>query len=145
MMSCYDKLSADLICGILRSLRWYVEFVLQSRTQSLCSKSSMEYSEKEPALQCQRQSARRTHRHRSLVQGLLRESWIRGCSGSRIIPSAGLLDYEDTRLKTSSRVRMGLSLAWKASLAMQIFKISYHCNRLYVTLALSSVYINQRV
>src|SRR3954467_15318662 len=52
----------------------------------------------------------------------LRESWIRGCSGSRTIPSAGLLDYEDTRLKTSFRVRMGLSLAWKAILAMRIFR-----------------------
>src|SRR3954471_5893529 len=57
----------------------------------------------------------------NLVQGLLRESWIRGCSASRTIPSAGLQDYEDTRLKTSSHVRMGLSLAWKASLAMWIF------------------------
>ena len=26
-----------------------------------------------------------------------------------------------------------------------IFKISYHCNRLYVTLTLSGVYINRRV
>ena len=77
--------------------------------------------------------------------GATRKSWIRGCSGSRTIPSAGLLDYEDTRLKTSSRVRMGLSLAWKASSAMRIFKISYHCNRLYVTLTLSGVYINRRV
>ena len=58
----------------------------------------------------------------------LKESWIRGCPDSRTIPSAGLLDNEDTRLKTSSRVRMGLSLAWKATLAMRIFKISYHCN-----------------
>ena len=48
---------------ILFSLRWYVELVLQSRTLSLCSKSSMEYSEEEPALQCQRQSARWTHHH----------------------------------------------------------------------------------
>ena len=48
---------------MLFSLRWYVEIVLQSRTLSLCSKSSMEYSEKEPTLQCRRQSARRTHRH----------------------------------------------------------------------------------
>ena len=47
----------------LYSLWWYVEFILQSRTRSLCSKSSMEYSEEEPALQCRRQSARRTHRH----------------------------------------------------------------------------------
>src|SRR4051812_23865721 len=45
----------------------------------------------------------------------LRDSWIRGCSDSRTIPSAGLQDYEDTRLKTSSRVRKVLSLAWKAS------------------------------
>ena len=75
----------------------------------------------------------------------VRESRIRGCSGSRTVPSAGLLDYEDTRLKTSSRVRMGLSLAWKASLATRIFKISYHCNRLCVTLTLSGVYINRRV
>ena len=30
-------------------------------------------------------------------------------------PLAVLLDYEDTRLTTSSRVRMGLYLAWKAS------------------------------
>ena len=34
-------------------------------------------------------------------------------------PRAGLMDYEDTRLKTSSRVRMGLSLAWKTSLAIR--------------------------
>ena len=75
--------------------------------------------------------------------GLLRESWIRWCPDSRTIPSAGHLDNEDTRLKTSSRVQKGLSLAWKASLAIQI--CSYHCNRLCVTLALSDVYINRRV
>ena len=52
------------------------------------------------------------------------EAWFRGYRGSPglgglrtagLYPLAGLLDYEDTRLKTSSRVRMGLSLAWKAS------------------------------
>ena len=52
----------------------------------------------------------------------MRESWIRGCPDSRTIPSAGLLDYEDTRLKTSSRVQKGLSLVWKASLAIRIFR-----------------------
>ena len=51
----------------------------------------------------------------SLVQGLLRESWIRGAPLAGLSPLDGLLDYEDTRLKTSSRVRMGLYLAWKAS------------------------------
>ncbi len=49
----------------------------------------------------------------------LRESWIRGSWTTGLYPLAGLLDYEDTRLKTSSHVRMGLSLAWKASLAIQ--------------------------
>ena len=57
------------------------------------------------------------------------EAWFGGYRGSpglggirtaRLYPLAGLLDYEDTRLKTLSRVRMGLSLAWKASLAVRI-------------------------
>ena len=52
------------------------------------------------------------------------EAWFRGycekpgLGGLRTAgpsPLAGLLDYEDTRLKTSSRVRMGLYLAWMAS------------------------------
>ena len=52
------------------------------------------------------------------------EAWFRGYRGSPglgglrtagLYPLAGLLDYEDTRLKTSSRVRVGLYLAWKAS------------------------------
>ena len=52
----------------------------------------------------------------------LRKSWIRGCPDGRTIPSAGLLDCEDTRLKTSFFVRKGLSLAWKASLAIRIYR-----------------------
>ena len=52
------------------------------------------------------------------------EAWFRGYCGSPglgglriagLSPLAGLLDYEDTRLKTSSHVWMGLHLAWKAS------------------------------
>ena len=39
-----------------------------------------------------------------------------GLRTAGLYPLAGLLDYEDTRLKTSSRVQMGLYLAWKASL-----------------------------
>ena len=38
-----------------------------------------------------------------------------GLRTAGLSPLAGLLDYEDTRLKTSSRVRIGLYLAWKAS------------------------------
>ena len=82
------------------------------------------YSEKEPALQCQRQ----------LRAGLIIiEAWFRGYCGSPglgglriagLSPLAGLLDYEDTRLKTSSRVRMGLYLAWKARLGNTDMDIS---------------------
>ena len=52
------------------------------------------------------------------------EAWFGGYRGSPglgglriagLSPLAGLIDYEDTRLKTLSRVRMGLYLAWKAS------------------------------
>ena len=52
------------------------------------------------------------------------EAWFGGYCGSPglgglrtagLSPLAGLLDYEDTRLMTSSRVQMGLYLAWKAS------------------------------
>ena len=57
------------------------------------------------------------------------EAWFRGYWGSPglggprtagLYAYARLLDYEDTRLKTSSRVRVGLSFAWKASLAIRI-------------------------
>ena len=50
----------------------------------------------------------------------LRESWIKGRWTAGLYTWAGLLGYEDTRQKTSSRVRMGLSFAWMASLVIQI-------------------------
>ena len=68
------------------------------------------------------------------------EAWFRGYCGSPglggprtagLYTLAGLLDYEDTRLKTSSRVRMGLSFAWEASLAIRILYF-LPCNRLHV-------------
>ena len=47
------------------------------------------------------------------------ENWgspgLGGLRTAGLYSLAGLLDYEDTRLKTSSRVRVGLYLAWKAS------------------------------
>ena len=52
------------------------------------------------------------------TEGVL--DWGGGPRTAELYPLAGLLDYEDTRLKTSTRVRMGLSLAWKASLAIRI-------------------------
>ena len=51
---------------------------------------------------------------------------------------------EDMKTEDCTRVRMGLSLAWKASLAAE-YEDSFLCNRLCVTLDPSNVYINQRV
>ena len=96
------------------------KLILQSRTLSLCSKSSMKYLEEEPTLQCRRQYARRTHRHEAWFRGYRGSPGLGGIRTARLYPLVGLLDYEDTILKTSSRVRMGLSLAWKASLAIRI-------------------------
>ena len=50
---------------------------------------------------------------------------------------------EDTKTEDSTRVRMGLSLAWKASLATK-YEDSFLCNRPYVTLDPFGVYINRR-
>ena len=52
------------------------------------------------------------------------------------------MGYEDMKAEDCTRVRIGLSLAWKASLAIN-YEDSFLCNRLYVTLALSGVYINR--
>ena len=101
---------------ILFSLRWYVELILQGRTLSLYSKFFRGVFGGGTRLAMPKTTLRAgLVVIESLVQGLLWESWIRGSSDSRTIPSAGLLDYEDTGLKTLSRVRMGLYLAWKAS------------------------------
>ena len=53
------------------------------------------------------------------------------------------MGYEDTKTEDSTRVRMGLSLAWKARLATK-YEDSFLCNRPYVTLDPSGVYINRR-
>ena len=57
---------------MLFSLRWYVELILQSRTLSLCSTSSMKYSGEEPALQC------RDNLHAGLI---VIEAWFRAIEG----------------------------------------------------------------
>ena len=46
----------------------------------------------------------------------LRESWTKGSSGVRtVIHWAGLMGCEGTKAEDYTRVRIGLSLAWKAS------------------------------
>ena len=51
---------------------------------------------------------------------------------------------EDTKTEDYTRVQMGLSLAWKASLATE-YVDSFLCNRPCVTLDPPGVYINKRV
>ena len=48
--------------------------------------------------------------------GKLRESWIGGVWMAGLSPLAELLDYEDTRFKTSSRVRVGTLLCMEGML-----------------------------
>ena len=50
---------------------------------------------------------------------------------------------EDTKAEDSTRVQMGLSVAWKASFLIK-YEYSFLCNRHYVTLDPSCVYINRR-
>ena len=51
-MSCRKIRQQIELVYILFSLRWNMEFILQSRTLSGCSQSSLDYSKEEPALQC---------------------------------------------------------------------------------------------
>ena len=53
MTSCHKIRQQIELVYILFSLLLNVEFILKSRTLSWCSQSSMDYSEEEPALQCQ--------------------------------------------------------------------------------------------
>ena len=68
------------------------------------------------------------------------EAWFRGYRGSPglggirttgLYTSSGLLEREDTRLKTSSRVWMGLSFAWKTNLVIRMLDF-LPCNQLCV-------------
>ena len=54
------------------------------------------------------------------------------------------MGYEDMKAEDNTRVRIGLYLAWKASLAIN-YEDSFLCNQLYVTLDSPGVYINRRV
>ena len=139
------KLSADYICEISFSLQWYVKITLQIRTRFKCSRFTLEYSEMEPVLQCQRQTTCWTHRHWSLVQGLLRESWIWGYPDNRTIYFGRTVGPWRCKIQDFVPCPYGTFLGVEGKLGDTDMQISYHCNRLCVTLTLSSVYINQRV
>ena len=69
MMSRHGIRQQIRLTQILFSLRWNVELILQGRTLSSYSNSSVMYSEKEPALQCRRQLRARL---------IVIEAWFRG-------------------------------------------------------------------
>ena len=104
---------------ILFSLRWYVELILQSRTLSLCSKSSIKYSEEEPALQCRRQSARRTSLQRRRVR---RVYCLRRCKAGS--PSNFMF------LSNSVRLPYKCCAPWLPRPIMAFFHVSYECEKL---------------
>jgi len=84
---------------------------------------SMDYTHSHPSTIASLSSTDNFHRYHKptiyLPQNNHHTYWgspiLGGLRTAGLSPLAGLLDYEDTRLKTSSRVRMGLYLAWKAS------------------------------
>ena len=106
---------------ILFSLRWYVELIFAGSDTILVFKLFRGVFRGGTRLAMPKTTLR--------VGLIVIEAWFRGYRGSPglggpwtagLYPLAGLLDYEDTRLKTSSRVWMRLYLAWKASLAIRI-------------------------
>ena len=126
------KLSADCICEISFSLRWYAKIIFQIRARFECLIMTLEYSEGGTRLAMPKTRLR--------ARLIVIEAWFRGYSGSPglggirtagLCTTSGLLKRKDTRLKTSARVWMGLSLAWKASLAIRILYF-LPCNRLHV-------------
>ena len=118
MMSCCRAYQQIIFVKILFSLRWYVQLVLQSWTLSLCSRSSMEYSEGEPALQGRRQTCAPDSSSlkpgSGATEGVL-DYGVLGCPG--YVMWARQMGCEDTRQKTFPCVRIVLSFAWTASLA----------------------------
>ena len=97
-----------------------------------CSTIILEYSEKEPALQCRRQDCAPDSSSLKSGPGATEGVLDYGVLGEPIyVTWAGLMGREDTRWKTFPRVRMGLSFAWKTSLVIRILYL-FPCNRLCV-------------
>ena len=76
--------------------------------------------------------------------GSLRESWTRGCPDSRTIIVRRTPRLRRYKIEDSVPCPDGTFLGVEGKLGDTDMLISYHCNRLYVTLALSGVYINRR-
>ena len=120
-MSHNEELSADQIRGLLFSLRCYLSC---KAGHGPCVRN-LSWSIRRWNPTCNDKD----NLHAGLI---VIEAWFEGYRGSpglggirtaKLYTLARLLDYEDTRLKTSSRVRMGLSFAWKASLAIRMIDL----------------------
>ena len=144
-MSHYEELSADQTRGLLFSLRWYVKFVLQSRTRLRYSEFSLEVFGVGTRLAMPKTICAPDSSSLKPGSGATEGVLDKGVSGQpdyMLWPDCWTMKIQ--RLKTSSRVRMGLFFAWKASLAIRMIDLLL-CNRLCVTLAPSGVYIKRRV
>ena len=139
-MSRYKNLSADWTREILYSLRLCVA----DPDTIVLSKDYLGVRKEEPALQCRRQICAPDTSSLKPGSGATEGVLDKGVLGHPDYGTwAGLMGCEDTRPKTLSRVRMGLSLVWKASLATG-YVDSFICNRPCVTLDPPGVYINRR-
>ena len=145
VMSSCKKLSADGTREIIYSLQSCVVLVLQIRTPSFYPKTILEYSESGTRLAMPKTICAPDTSPLKPGSGATEGVLDYGVLGHLTCWTwAGLMGYEDTRQKTLSRVRMGLSLVWKASLAFE-YEDSFLCNRLCTILVPSGVYINRRV
>ena len=73
----------------------------------------------------------------------MRESWTRGCPDSRTIIARRTPRLRRYKIEDSVPCPDGTFLGVEGKLGDTDMLISYHCNRLCVTLALSGVYINR--
>ena len=130
---------------ILFSLRWYVELILQGRTLSLYSNSSVVYSEDEPALQCRRQHC--TPDSLSLKPGSGATEGVLDYGVSEQPDYIHRPNYRSVKIQDSRLwLVYGWDSPWRGRQARQYgYGYLLLCNRPCVTLALSGVYINRRV
>ena len=144
VMPCYKKIVSGLDSCKLSSLCGCVRCVCYRSGHVDTSEDNPRVRKGEPALQCRRQicapDSSSLKPGTGATEGVL-DYGVLGCPA--YYPWAGLMGCEDMKAEDYTWVRIGLSLAWKASLAAE-YVDSFLCNRLCVTLDPPGVYINRR-